>query len=511
MKVTQFLLSLALAFGFVPTGLQAADLVQRGDVGLPQIEGPIAVSEASHPFDSAAHSEQPQDIAAQGYVEDEYLMRGTGRIFDLPLDDKLRRIADGPYVTRILVRRPRNVSRFNGTVIIEPLNSSMMVDSDLMWMLGRDQFMRDGDIWIGITYKPVSVAALKRFDPARYAALSLANPLPQGERCPDPEVKNSSDMEMGFEFDMLSQLGALVRSDAADNPLRDYPVARIFMTGFSQTAGIARAYAVSISPLVTAGGGKRIYDGYFMGGHAPFGNPFNNCDKVYSAGDPRLVVKPVGVPFIDLEVEGDVPVSRYLRRPDSDTAPDLYRRYEIAGGTHSGALFHQWGPGSEDQKRSDVRIGTPDGCIPPGKPPSAFPLNYPVDAIWRNLDEWVAKGVPPPHGEPIELQKLASGFDAAGHLVPVRDAEGNALGGVRSVAVDVPTASWYGARDGAPVCLRSGYGEPFTPAKLRELYPTHAIYVEKVKQAVQRLVDTRWLTEPDGKTIVAEAETARIP
>ena len=53
-----------------------------------------------------------------------------------------------------------------------------MFDLNIGWAISHDQFARSGDAWVGITAKPVSVVALKNFNPKRYAALSFANPLP---------------------------------------------------------------------------------------------------------------------------------------------------------------------------------------------------------------------------------------------------------------------------------------------------------------------------------------------
>ncbi len=58
------------------------------------------------------------------------------------------------------------------------LNPSNLFDLNIGWALSHDQFMRNGDVWVGITAKPIAVTALKTFDPARYGSLSFANPLP---------------------------------------------------------------------------------------------------------------------------------------------------------------------------------------------------------------------------------------------------------------------------------------------------------------------------------------------
>jgi alpha/beta hydrolase family protein len=69
------------------------------------------------------------------------------------------------YTTRVLVRRPAKPRRFSGNVVVEMLDPSNLFDLNIGWALSRRQFIRNGDAWVGITAKPIAVAALKAFDP----------------------------------------------------------------------------------------------------------------------------------------------------------------------------------------------------------------------------------------------------------------------------------------------------------------------------------------------------------
>ena len=149
---------------------------------IPRVVGPLPVTADSHPFGGAAWEMQPEDLAAHGYVEEEYLVSGTANVYDWNADGKaVVRTANAPYTTRMLVRRPIDRRRESGTVVVEPLNPSNRFDLNIGWGLAHDQFMRDGDVWIGFTSKPIDVQALKTFDPRRYGALSWANPLSQDD------------------------------------------------------------------------------------------------------------------------------------------------------------------------------------------------------------------------------------------------------------------------------------------------------------------------------------------
>ena len=78
-------------------------------------------------------------------------------------------------------------------MIVEPLNPSNLFDLNIGWALSHKQFMRNGDVWVGMTAKPITVVALKTFDPERYAELSFANPLPLS----DP--RNCTDIQASVD------------------------------------------------------------------------------------------------------------------------------------------------------------------------------------------------------------------------------------------------------------------------------------------------------------------------
>lgn len=67
-------------------------------------------------------------LAKQGYVEEEFILSGTATSYtiegDFPEDGSASAsVADSAaYTTRLLVRRPADVDKFNGTVVVEWLN-----------------------------------------------------------------------------------------------------------------------------------------------------------------------------------------------------------------------------------------------------------------------------------------------------------------------------------------------------------------------------------------------------
>ena len=132
---------------------------------LPVVYGPLPSTADSYPFGAADHTRVPTDLKKIGYVEEEFFASGKANIFEWPEQGAAVVLtANAPYTTRILVRRPAGKSRFSGNVIVEMLNPSNMFDLNIGWAISHDQIARNGDAWVGITAKPVSVVALKNFN-----------------------------------------------------------------------------------------------------------------------------------------------------------------------------------------------------------------------------------------------------------------------------------------------------------------------------------------------------------
>ena len=482
---------------------------------LPKIIGPLAETLTSHAFLASGHLQQPLDLAKRDYVEEEYLISGDARVFDWPDGMGPKVVAQGPYMTRILVRRPKDDGRFNGTAIVEPMNPSSPVDLPIMWAQSYSQLMADGFVWVGITIKPNTIKSLLKFNPVRYAGLSMPR-AKSGPTCTAAAI-NAWSMpttpadETGLAWDILSQIGALLKSSSHGNPLT-HPAERLFMTGQSQTAGYARTYASIFGRIVVGPNGEPLYDAYLYSGSPPWQVPINQCAKDLPAGDPRLLTAAAGVPVIEIFAQGDIGTNINSRRLDSDVAPDLFRRYEVAGAPHVDPWEQLSFASAADTARAS---GQQDAvaeidCEPKDVEPSDFPVRYVFDATWRMLDNWVRKGVLPPRAAPLELKPSNEGVFLPEQSFAT-DVHGNAKGGVRTPYVDVPTARWIGAKVGPFQCMFQGYKYPFEKSKLKRLYGTHEAYVAKVRASAVALEAQGWLTPTDAVAIIQEAEQSEVP
>lgn len=489
----------------------AADQAPLPERVRPAVDG----ASGSHPFLAAEHQVLPLDLGRYGYVEREYVISGQAQVYDWPASGGPVVLARGAYVTRILVRRPASDTRFSGTVIVEGLNPSTPVDLPIMWAQSYARFIADGHAWVGVTVKPNTIKSLQRFDPARYGELSMPHP-PSGPSCPPAEINRWSQPttpgdETGLAWDILSQVAALLKSGSTDNPL-SRPAARVYLTGQSQTAGYARTYASIFGRSVLGPGDRPSFDAYLYSGSPPWQVPLHQCAATIPEGDRRLITAAAGVPVIEVFAEGDIGTNITSRRPDSDTLPDLFRRYEVAGAAHTDPFEALSFPAAVDMLQAAGQasaLGDPE-CKPGDVEPSDFPIRYALDAAWRNLDDWVRRGIAPPHAAPLQLNSnAAQPFDPERAFVT--DSHGNALGGVRTPFVDVPTARWVGAKTGSFNCMFRGYKYSFDSAALKRLYGTHGGYVARVRGSVASLQAQRWLTPTDAAQIVRDAERAPTP
>jgi hypothetical protein len=484
---------------------------------LPSVVGPLPVTANSYPFGAADHQLVPEDLSRQGYVEEEYLVSGKANVYDWPASGPaVVRTPDAPYTTRVLVRRPANPHRFSGNVVVEMLNPSNLFDLNIGWALMHDQFMRRGDVWVGITAKPIDVVALKTFNPQRYGSLSLANPLPLSDprNCTDiqtvvdpPELR-SRTTEDGLIWDIYSQVGAWLKSGAASNPLtyghRHSLVQEAYGFGYSQTGGYLIDYSNAINPLVVGSDGRPIYDGYLVGvacGAFVGTVPINQCSPNPTDRDPRDPrgrIQDVGVPVIQVMSQSDYLFGIDSRRPDGNSPLDQYRHYEMAGAAHATPDELEYSAAPADIIKAGRAI--PASSCDEG-PRSRFPSSIHFDAAMSNLNLWVRYGIKPPPGRDINVVNGA----------PVLDQFGNVTGGLRSPFVDVPTSTWFGSSTGPGFCFIVGHEVPFGEATLQAVYPTHGAYVRGVIRDVLNLVAQRYLTLADGLKLIHEAQSSNVP
>ena len=117
----------------------------REHVPSPQVIGPVTGGLHHHPFTSS-----PVPLGLAGYTEQEFFVKGTATGYRQAgtwgSDGRwtARPAETAPYETRILVRRPADPARFNGTVVVEWLNVSFTIDVDPDFLYTNQKLVRAG-------------------------------------------------------------------------------------------------------------------------------------------------------------------------------------------------------------------------------------------------------------------------------------------------------------------------------------------------------------------------------
>ena len=460
---------------------------------LPKVAGPIPVTGDSYPFMAANRSTPAFDLSKAGYTEEEFMVSGTANVYDWTSDGALNvKTPNAPYGTRILLRRPSNPARFSGTVVVELLFPARRFDWAMMWGFSHDYIMEHGDAWVGISL-PAVADGLKKFNPTRYAQVSFANPNP-GAPCGNAPAPASED---GLRWDMISQVGALLKSNMSGRPLAGSRVQYLFLT--TQGADVA-TYANAIHANLE--NGKPVYDGYLL--KAGFNMAkISQCAPAPAPNDPRQVIKNVGVPVIEVAAQGEIIGGTYAyRRDDSDETNDRFRLYEVAAAGHIDKYAYFGFPIQADQTAA---VGNAQGtvdwpfnakCDPeiPLMDPSL--IGYVFNASLSNLDQWVRKGTPAPRAVRVALKDGGTPQASV-----VMDKLGHGTGGVRTPQIEVPDAAYFTSSPGPGTCREMGHKTPFDAAKITELYGNRKAYSAKFSEAVDHLLKERWLTEGDAKRL----------
>lgn len=421
----------------------------------------IPAAADSHPF---AHAAEKCRFSEIGYLEDEYFMWGTANVYKSGEDDVPSVIYNGaPYVNRFLVRRPAQVSRFSGNVVVEILNATAKMDIDRIWVNSWRYFTRNGDIYIGITSKSDVLDSLYKIDPKRYSVLSWANPLPDRPKPPVSPFGFYPQYEFGLFWDMLTDFAKALRTKSAVNPISEYGDCKLYLAGWSQSAGYVVRYVKSFAYLPQNDAGAPVFDGYFAAGGSANPVPVNSYESFRLPGRDYFSSAGAGMmsarePYIAVNTESENESVRW--KGDSDIPGALFRTYELPGSSHDTVNnllnWYRDDPDPVITGTEQIYRGTDEGK------PNDYPYECLFNAAFRDLYCWVREGVPAPHAEPIKI-----GPDGKN----VTDIFGNAVGGIRSPFIDLPTASYSGFStlpDGSKGVF--GHAVPFSRERMKAIY-----------------------------------------
>jgi hypothetical protein len=434
----------------------------------PKITGPIPTTakpgdpSRNYPFYSTKHLVEKQD-----YIEEEFFVEGLAVEYSGEVNQTATVAPGGPYPykTRVIVRRPRTASKFNGTVILELTNVAAGYGIDNDWYWSHEHLMRRGFAHIGLIAEASGVHSpigLKQWNPGRYGSLDLtAN-------------GKFANVQTGFEltFSVFSQVAQAAKNPSGVAMLGNLKVKNVVATGHSRSAGRLVAYYNRIQPL------EGIVDGFVFHG----------------AGGP--VRTDIRTPAWKFLAETDVIWTQApIRQPDSP----YFRTWEVAGASHAdwdlskvnGELSARDLP-----RRAERQAQAP--CEPSDG--SRVPSRLAQDAVYDWMKLWVERGTPPPQAPRIAASSIGNrgaGPDASPAAVVARDEHGNALGGIRLAQFAVATATNTGLRPDTPPgnCRNRGVYTPFDADTVGRLYATRAKYVAEVNRITDENLKAGYITK----------------
>lgn len=443
------------------------------------------------------------DLGALGYETKEYFFGGEAKSYAprkaLGADGRwdVQAQNHSPFRSRVIVARPTDPAKFNGTVVVEWFNVTGGNDTPAFWYVTHRELLRRGYAYVGVSAQSIGVEGgqavmapskgLKGLNPARYASLS-----------------HPGD---AFSYDIFSHAGALAKRPTANGILGNLRAKQVIAVGESQSAGFLTTYVNAIDPL------DRIFDGFLV--HSRFGSvaALDGVRPPAEAAQPVVRFRPdLRVPVLTLITETDLVGARLpgyfgARQPETNRL----RVWEVAGTAHAdnymfGGAFTDSGALADEQVARIFRPTrtTPVGLLDkPGNPGMAH--HYVAQAALAALDGWVRTRKAPKSTRPLEI--AAAPTPGTGPVLS-HDTNGLVRGGVRTPWVDVPTMTLSGlGNSGNFVAMLSGTAVPFDAAQLAQLYPGGATdYLRRFTQALDATIASGHLLADDRAEIIRTAQ-----
>jgi len=191
-------------------------------------------------YETLMELKSTDDLSHFGYVTKEYFVSGT---------------ANGqPYKTRIVIRKPSDNAKFGGLVLAESMHPS-----GNPWMFHFTHVYSMSSGIIGVEILTTDPQGITERNPERYKDLRIAN---------------------GQANEILAQVGALLKSNRADNPLIGLPLRKMVLAGSSASAATVVSY-MAVHGTYRLQDMKPIYDGFF---------PTSNSSAIPSVDVPTIQV-----------------------------------------------------------------------------------------------------------------------------------------------------------------------------------------------------------------------------
>lgn len=459
----------------------------------------------SHPFGSVYCSVGEIDKLADqyGFGEKEIFMSGRANVYTLSdrgVNVPVIKTPNVDYTTRLLIHYPENPERFSGNVYVDILNASAGYDLEDIFRRSYEHIMKNGDIYIGITSKTITAQALKNFDAERYADIDWL-----------VDNNDASSQENGLFWDMLSQLGTVIKERPQDlfgaelgQKIKDN--GRTYLLGQSQSGFYLQTYLMTFYPyLNNILNGKDIYDGYFnVVGAVP--TELSTGVSIQNVGWPKTS-EPYMVMMSEAEARKRIQDGYYPMLEDKNDSDWKFRLYEVAGAPHADPTAPVI-PNNFEIAKANAKDGS-EGTSRDAKPymgshvEGDVHLDEFVSAALVNLDNWVRNNIEAPNGQDHWIQVSDSDPQK-----PALDEYGNAQGGLRSPRIDAPLATYYAYINDSDFALE-GSMVHFTDKQLNARYEgetpeeKYESYLSEFKESADAALNNRYITQDDYDKFIA--------
>ena len=450
----------------------------------------------------------------------------------IPGMDKATRNARGrvEYSARIVLIFPVDPARGNGTLVVDIPNRGRAY-AQALFNSPRDEPFQSGTFEQGNGF----------LQDHGFSVAEIHWELGQGAQLPSFTDEAGKPLFVeGAGFAIVRDAVQFLRNPRSDaqvsaNPLRG-SVQRVIGTGKSQSGRFLKTFLLGgfnksgdrlvfdgmqiltsagmLSLMRTSAGpessanGIPLFDDVEMRGYTE--DPLAIAElmqRVIGRGEtpPRMLVMNATTDYYSIR-------SSLVRTGPTGTAdlplPPNVRMYDIAGAPHA------------------ITPNAPSCAMKPG----VLEFSPVMRALLLHLDAWVARGTEPPATRlmPLEVATPEAALRAPAYWpgaviqVPKRDADGNALGGIRLPDIEAPLGTHVGLNTTRTRgCMLVGGYQPFAATmaereaagdarlSVAERYRTRDDYVNRVRNAARKLDSDGFLLPDDAAVIIQAAASSR--
>lgn len=433
---------------------------------------------------TTAMTAAPVDLATAGYTEREFYAEGMANRYRgaVPSVLKTAEVIDNNwhYLSRVLVRAPKP-EKFNGTLVVEWANVTAGQDIDFAFAESYEYLLREGYAVAVVSAQRNGVERLKSWSPTRYGRLTVDanNTDPHDGSLIDVCLDKAHCASDPLSWDIMTQITkALQENTGKAQPLPGLSVKHTIALGESQSAMRLSEYYNTIQPLY------HVFDGFV---YLDLAEQMRSDQKV---------------PAISVNSE----VTAEMFPPT--TTSEFTRVWAIPGASHASIYGVKYVddmlvrdnsfPGKAGPM-SFTHIVNSQQCklTPPfSRVDSGLVLNAALDSV----NQWITTGKPAaPSQQLVRNEKGAI----------VRDAQGNATGGVRLAQFVAPTAL-FSTNSPSLACVLSGHHRDLSSSELKSRYGNHDGYVSLVRATLRKLREGGYVLPFDEAEQVQAAEASNV-